>query len=125
MTSLLMEATDLSDYLLNPMIDREDAFGTYAAAYLGWSSECADGSVTLLAMDGDKISCNLESSCQGLSCAVDSPFTGRTFEFFMRLRQCDYMMEVGIERQKYNRTLKGYNWGQWTEVDLNGILRMR
>ena len=36
--SSLMEATELGEYLLSPMISRDDPFGRYAAAYLGWSS---------------------------------------------------------------------------------------
>ncbi|CAG2251008.1 unnamed protein product [Mytilus edulis] len=86
--------------------------------------ECTEAPVTLLQMDQSVISCNLESTCRGLSCALDVPFISKTFEFYMRLEQCDYMLKVGIERQQYERTLKGYQWGEWTHVDLNGVLKM-
>ncbi|XP_076085323.1 uncharacterized protein LOC143056123 [Mytilus galloprovincialis] len=119
-----MEATEIGEYLLSPMVLRDDPIGTYAAAYLGWSSDCAEAPVTLLPMDQSVISCNLESTCRGLSCALDIPFISKTFEFYMRLEQCDYMLKVGIERQQYERTLKGYQWGEWTHVDLNGVLKM-
>ncbi|XP_063431651.1 uncharacterized protein LOC134714342 [Mytilus trossulus] len=122
--SSLMESSQIGEYLLSPMVSRVDPFGTYAAAYLGWSSECTEAPVTLLQMDQSVISCNLESTCRGLSCALDVPFISKTFEFYMRLEQCDYMLKVGIERQQYERTLKGYQWGEWTHVDLNGILKM-
>ena len=36
--SSLMEASQIGEYLLSPMVSRDDPFGTYAAAYLGWSS---------------------------------------------------------------------------------------
>ncbi|XP_063447893.1 uncharacterized protein LOC134727441 [Mytilus trossulus] len=122
--SSLMEASEIAEYLLSPMVSRDDPFGKYAAAYLGWSSECTDAPVALLQLDQSVISCNLESTCRGLSCALDVPFISKTFEFYMRLEQCDYMLKVGIERQQYERTLKGYQWGEWTHVDLNGILKI-
>ncbi|XP_076089891.1 uncharacterized protein LOC143061777 [Mytilus galloprovincialis] len=122
--SSLMEASEIGKYLLSPMVSRDDPFGTYASAYLGWSSECTEAPVTLLQMDQSVISCNLENTCRGLSCALDVPFISKTFEFYMRLEQCDYMLKVGIERQQYERTLKEYQWGEWTHVDLNGIFKM-
>jgi hypothetical protein len=42
----------------------------------------------------------------------------------MKLEPCEYSLKVGIERLQFERTLKGFKWGEWITVDLNGIFRM-
>jgi hypothetical protein len=75
-------------------------------------------------MDDQIISCFVDSTCRGIQCALDVSFISRTFEFFMKLEPCEYSLKVGIERLQFERTLKGFKWGEWINVDLNGIFRM-
>ena len=87
-------------------------------------TECIDSRVTLKQMDDQIISCFVDSTCRGIQCALDVSFISRTFEFFMKLEPCEYSLKVGIERLQFERTLKGFKWGEWINVDLNGIFRM-
>jgi hypothetical protein len=43
----------------------------------------------------------------------------------MNLDTCNYQLRVGIEKLQFNITLRDYTFGEWTLLDLNGVIRMK
>ena len=81
--------------------------------------------VTLAALDDDAITCNLDSTCRSLQCCLDIPVIKRSVHAFMNLDTCNYQLRVGIEKLQFNITLRDYTFGEWTLLDLNGVIRMK
>ncbi|CAC5374575.1 unnamed protein product [Mytilus coruscus] len=118
----LMEALGLTEYMLDTSCDRTDS-SVYALAYQGWSSGCFTP-VTLASLDDSTITCNLDSSCRAIDCCLDVPVIKKSVHIFMNLDSCNYQLRVGIEKLQFNITLRDYQFGEWTLVDLNGVIRM-
>ncbi|KAK3102203.1 hypothetical protein FSP39_009587 [Pinctada imbricata] len=45
----------------------------------------------------------------------------RTMRTFVDVDLCNYQLRVGIDRLQFNRTLKGFNWGELDKFDLYGV----
>ncbi|CAG2257233.1 unnamed protein product [Mytilus edulis] len=80
--------------------------------------------VTLASLDDSTITCNLDSSCRAIECCLDVPVIKKSAHIFMNLDTCNYQLRVGIEKHQFNITLRDYQFGEWTIVDLNGVFRM-
>lgn len=88
-------------------------------------TECKSTSIDLPLLDTSVVTCYLGEDCNSVQCCLDVEFIGRSFHFFVNFDPCNYMIKFGIERLEMDILLDSYQWGEWEEMDLYGVLRIR
>lgn len=73
-------------------------------------------SVNTTALSGD-LTCLIKDTCTAVSCCMDVDFLQRAFEAYVTIDPCDYYLEVGIEKLKFNISLNDYTFGRFTVKD--------
>ncbi|KAK3101942.1 hypothetical protein FSP39_007535 [Pinctada imbricata] len=117
--SKLMDEMGILDFVDTPACDRQSESSIYANAFQGWVSACS--ALTPPALDGSQITCVMAQSCLSLDCCVEVNELQRTMRTFVDVDLCNYQLRVGIDRLQFNRTLKGFNWGELDKFDLYGV----
>ena len=58
------------------------------------------------------VSCYLPSLCTGFQCCVDVPDLNMSFNAYLSVDPCNYMLTVGIEKFTFNKSLDHYTFGK-------------
>ncbi|XP_033724553.1 uncharacterized protein LOC117314596 [Pecten maximus] len=97
--------------------------GPYGDLPNGWSSDCS------LSLDlptlPSYLSCHVPDICTGAVCCARSTVLGRTFRANMILDACNYKVTISVEKLTIKKILLDYNFGQWEEMDLGGLIVAR
>lgn len=59
------------------------------------------------------VSCYLPSLCTGFQCCVDVPDLNMSFNAYLSVDPCNYMLTVGIEKFTFNKSLDHYTFGKF------------
>ncbi|XP_078340722.1 uncharacterized protein LOC144627472 [Crassostrea virginica] len=70
------------------------------------------------------VSCYLPSICTGFHCCVDVPAINMSFNAYLSVDPCNYMLTVGIENFSFNKSLDYYTFGQDGLFSLAGVLKI-
>lgn len=62
------------------------------------------------------LTCNLDNTCNKVSCCVDSVFTNSTFEVVFDLNQCTRMLTLEIENLKVLIPYSEIQWGRYKKI---------
>ena len=64
------------------------------------------------------VSCYLPSICTGFHCCVDVPAINMSFNAYLSVDPCNYMLTVGIENFSFNKSLDYYTFGKFPLTDI-------
>ena len=70
----------------------------------------------------DELTCHLDSTCIGIECCWDVDLISRPFYSFLILDTCNFILKFGVEKLEYEVVLDGYDWGEWKQFDLYGVV---
>lgn len=71
----------------------------------------------MLTLTSDPLTCNLDNTCNKVSCCVDSVFTNSTFEVVFDLNQCTRMLTLEIENLKVLIPYSEIQWGRYKKEE--------
>lgn len=71
----------------------------------------------MLTLTFDPLTCNLDNTCNKVSCCVDSVFTNSTFEVVFDLNQCTRMLTLEIENLKVLIPYSEIQWGRYKKEE--------
>ncbi|VDI03913.1 Hypothetical predicted protein, partial [Mytilus galloprovincialis] len=122
---LLMNTLGIAPFLKAKQCSRDDPSSVFAAQYQGWSTDCRSTSIVLPHLDTSVITCYLDDSCNNVQCCLDVSLIDRSLYFFVNFDPCNYILKFGIERLEMDILLNSYHWGEWEEMDLYGVLKIK
>lgn len=67
----------------------------------------------MLPLTSYPLTCSLDSTCNKVSCCVDSGFTNSTFEVVFDLNHCTRMLSLEIEDLKVQIPFSEIQWGKY------------
>ena len=82
------------------------------------------GSITGLGSLGTYTTCQISSKCTAVECCLDSPSLGLTFNGYVRLDPCHYIIYIGIEGIELEYTLVDYTFGVLKHYSLNEVFNL-
>lgn len=59
----------------------------------------------------DKATCYLPSLCTAVDCCVEITSLSRSFNFYINIDPCNYLLRVGIDNFYFNQSLDRYTFG--------------
>lgn len=65
----------------------------------------------MLTLTSNPLTCNLDNTCNRVSCCINSAFTNSTFEVVFDLNRCTRMLTIGIENLKAQIPYSEIQWG--------------
>ncbi|XP_063408925.1 uncharacterized protein LOC134692405 [Mytilus trossulus] len=116
--SELFEYIGLSYYLLSTRCNRSS--DPYIPSIKGWNSLCINNE-DLTNLTGS-VSCNLDSTCNKISCCVDIENLDRTMEISLSIDHCNSRLTLQLERLSIDVSLVDYKWGTQLEHGLVGVV---
>ncbi|XP_052083604.1 uncharacterized protein LOC127720904 [Mytilus californianus] len=122
---MLMDTLGIAPFLKEKQCSRHDPSSVFAAQYQGWSTDCRSTSISLPHLDTSVITCYLDDSCNNVQCCLDVDLIDRSLYFFVNFDPCNYVLKFGIERLEMDILLNSYHWGEWEEMDLYGVLKIK
>ncbi|XP_052071180.1 uncharacterized protein LOC127709616 [Mytilus californianus] len=122
--SQLMLDLGLSKFLFDNKCDYTDQESVFVNAYQGWTSDCQDSKIELPDLP-DYLTCYLDSTCMGIQCCWDVDFISRSFHSHLTVDTCSYILKFGVEKLEFEVTLDDYEWGEWKQFDLYGVINVR
>ncbi|XP_076076023.1 uncharacterized protein LOC143046845 [Mytilus galloprovincialis] len=122
--SQLMLDLGLSKFLYDNKCDYTDPESVFINAYQGWTSDCPDSKIQLSDLP-DYLTCYLDSTCMGIQCCWDVDFISRSFHSYLTVDTCNYILKFGVEKLEFEVTLDDYEWGEWKQFDLYGVVSVR
>ena len=69
--------------------------------------------------------CYIPEYCSGISCCADIDIISRSFNAYLLLDTCKFVLTVGIEDYKTEIPLKFYKWGTDESFALFGFVRIQ
>ncbi|VDI38368.1 Hypothetical predicted protein [Mytilus galloprovincialis] len=120
----LMLDLGLSKFLYDNKCDYTDPESVFVNAYQGWTSDCPDSKIQLPDLP-DYLTCYLDSTCMGIQCCWDVDFISRSFHSYLIVDTCNYILKFGVEKLEFEVTLDDYEWGEWKQFDLYGVVSVR
>ena len=87
-------------------------------------ADCSDSTIDLPALP-DAITCYLDATCIGIQCCIDVDFISRSFHSFLTVDTCNYVLRFGVEKLQFEVILDDYDWGEWKQFDLFGVVTVR
>ncbi|VDH92137.1 Hypothetical predicted protein [Mytilus galloprovincialis] len=122
---VLLDTLGVAPFLKKEECSRQDTTSIFAAQYQGWSTDCSSSSTALPHLDTSVLTCYLDDSCNNIQCCLDVSLIDRSLHFFLNIDPCNYVIKVGIERLEMDILLSRYQWGEWEEMDLYGVIRIK
>ncbi|CAG2247494.1 unnamed protein product [Mytilus edulis] len=89
----------------------------------GWNIACPHTIQSTYSLP-DNMVCSLSDTCTSVDCCVDIKLLGRSFHIYLDIDPCHYMLTVGIERMRFNKSLLDYSWGSVLAVSLYGVINL-
>ncbi|CAC5375019.1 unnamed protein product [Mytilus coruscus] len=87
-------------------------------------SDCPDSKIELPDLP-DYLTCYLDSTCMGIQCCWDVDFISRSIHSYLTVDTCNYILKFGVEKLEFEVTLDDYEWGEWKQFDLYGVMTVR
>jgi hypothetical protein len=73
-------------------------------------TDCRDVN-RLMALNLYPLTCNLDNTCTGVTCCIDSLVINSTFEVMMKIDPCNRVLLMKIENLKAEIPFKDVKWG--------------
>ena len=86
--------------------------------------DCQDSVIKLPPLLDD-ITCYQDDTCMGIQCCLDVDFISRSFHSFLTVDPCNYVIRFGVEKLKFDVTMDTFDWGEWKQFDLYGVVTLR
>ncbi|KAL5013968.1 hypothetical protein ScPMuIL_008238, partial [Solemya velum] len=119
-TAHLLEVLGVAEYLL----DTPCSIGQGHYTFLGWTDECHKTTDVPALPHPDTVSCHIGDSCSAVDCCVYIEKIDRSMNVVLNMDSCNYRLEIGIEKFKFNVSLLDFGFGENTQFWLNGVLRL-
>ena len=70
------------------------------------------------------LTCYVPDYCSGISCCIDVDFISRSFNAYLLIDTCNFVLTVGIEDFKTEIPLSTYHWGTKESFALFGLVKI-
>ncbi|KAL3873935.1 hypothetical protein ACJMK2_037012, partial [Sinanodonta woodiana] len=120
LTNRLLEELGIAEYLFQPSCNRNRI--PYTPSIGGWNTECP--LLTSLPHLPDTVSCHITDQCLNLTCCIDVPVIGWSFNLALEIDLCSYRLIAQIEKMTRHMMLINYTWGQVETVSLYGPVKL-